>query len=186
MSRLGKRAREALADESGFTLPEVLVTSVLLVVVLFSLYGIFDASVRVFALGNDRTEATETARLGLSRMEREIRAAVQPTGATQLLLDRQQSSIRFRHSPNCNPADPACTPETVTYRLNGSALERNTQPVVENVSAVEFKYCSTPSECTPEKVVNEAETRIVRISLTVTKNGRAQNLSTDVYLRNRE
>lgn len=185
MSRLGRRAREALADESGFTLPEVLVTSVLLVVVLFSLYGIFDASVRVFALGNDRTEATETARLGLSRMEREIRAAVQPTNAAGPLITGSENGITFRHSPNCNPADPACTPETVTYARNSSerTLTRNNQSVVENVDALTFGYCNAPGACSASP---QSDTRIVRISLTVTKNGRAQNLSTDVYLRNRE
>jgi type II secretory pathway component PulJ len=64
-----------LREEGGFTYPEVLVATMLMVVVLFALYSIFDMSIRVFSFGNDKTEAVENARLGLERMEREIRAA---------------------------------------------------------------------------------------------------------------
>lgn len=64
-----------MREEGGFTLPEVLVATTLMIVVLFALYSIFDMSIRVFSFGNDKTEAVENARLGLERMEREIRAA---------------------------------------------------------------------------------------------------------------
>ena len=66
---------EELGGEGGFTLPEVLVATTLMVVVLFALYSIFDMSIRVYSFGNDKVEAVENARLGLERMEREIRAA---------------------------------------------------------------------------------------------------------------
>ena len=62
-------------NESGFTLTEVLVTIMLMVVVFFALHSIFDMSLRVFGFGNDKVEATENARIGAERMEREIRAA---------------------------------------------------------------------------------------------------------------
>lgn len=61
--------------EDGFTLAEVLVSMMVMMLVLFALYGVFDMSIRVFSVGNDKVEATENARLGLERMEREIRAA---------------------------------------------------------------------------------------------------------------
>jgi prepilin-type N-terminal cleavage/methylation domain-containing protein len=64
-----------LREEGGFTLPEVLVAMTLMVVVFLALYSIFDMSVRVFGFGNDKVEAVENARLGLEKMEREIRAA---------------------------------------------------------------------------------------------------------------
>lgn len=47
----------------------------LMIIVLFALYSIFDMSLRVFSFGNNKVEAVENARLGLERMEREIRAA---------------------------------------------------------------------------------------------------------------
>ena len=64
-----------LREEGGFTLPEVLVAATMMVMVLFALYSIFDMSIRVFDFGNDKVEAAENARVGLERMEREIRAA---------------------------------------------------------------------------------------------------------------
>jgi prepilin-type N-terminal cleavage/methylation domain-containing protein len=67
--------KRLVCEESGFTLTEVLVTTLLMLVVLFALYGVFDMGIRVFSFGNDKVEATEKARLGMEKMEREIRAA---------------------------------------------------------------------------------------------------------------
>src|SRR5215203_2616648 len=64
-----------LKEEKGFTLTEMLVTIMIMMVVFFALYSIFDMSVRIFMFGSNKVEAVESARLGLERMEREIRAA---------------------------------------------------------------------------------------------------------------
>lgn len=64
-----------LRGEAGFTLVEMMVTMMIMITVLFALYSIFDMSIRVFSFGNDKVEATENARLGMEKMEREIRAA---------------------------------------------------------------------------------------------------------------
>jgi hypothetical protein len=77
-----------LREEGGFTLPEVLVAMTMMILVLFALYSIFDMSIRVFNFGNDKVEAVENARLGLEKMEREIRAAYpydKPAGQDHLL-----------------------------------------------------------------------------------------------------
>lgn len=71
-----KEIRERfLGEEDGFTLVEALVTMIMMVLVMFALYSIFDMSVKVFSLGGDKVEAVENARQGLDKMEREIRAA---------------------------------------------------------------------------------------------------------------
>src|SRR5829696_3685085 len=73
-----------LTDERGFSLVEMLVTIVIMIVVLFALYGIFDMSLRVYAFGNNKAEAMESARLGVEKMEREIRGAYKyDSGASQ-------------------------------------------------------------------------------------------------------
>ena len=78
-------ARERLVrDERGFTLPEMMVSIMIMIVVLFALYSIFDMSLRVFSFGNNKVEATESARVGLEKMEREIRQAYKyNTGSSQ-------------------------------------------------------------------------------------------------------
>jgi len=71
-------------EESGFTLSEMMVTIVIMIVVLFALFSIFDMTLRVFAYGSNKAEAMESARLGLEKMEREIRGAYKyNTGASQ-------------------------------------------------------------------------------------------------------
>jgi len=67
--------KRVVHEEAGFTLPEMLVTMMIMIIVLFALYSIFDMSIRVFSFGNDKVEATANARLGMERTEREIRAA---------------------------------------------------------------------------------------------------------------
>ena len=62
----------------------MMVTIVIMIVVLFALFSIFDMSLRVFAFGNNKVEAMESARLGVEKMEREIRGAYKyNSGATE-------------------------------------------------------------------------------------------------------
>jgi prepilin-type N-terminal cleavage/methylation domain-containing protein len=65
----------SLEDERGFTLTEMLVTIMLMTVVLFAIYSVFDITVRAYSFGNNKVEATESARVGMEKMEREIRQA---------------------------------------------------------------------------------------------------------------
>ena len=90
------------SEESGFTLSEVLVAMTMMVTVLFALYAIFDASVRIFRYGNDELEALESARLGLERMEREIRAAY-PHDSGTLIDTGGRYEISFRNRLESRP-----------------------------------------------------------------------------------
>jgi prepilin-type N-terminal cleavage/methylation domain-containing protein len=135
-----------LREEGGFTLPEVLVAMTIMIVVLFALYSIFDMSIRVFSFSNDKVEATENARLGLEKMEREIRATYpynKPAGQDYLLWNPgypamgavpPADSIAFGNDLNgnrkieCPPSPaPSSTCETITYdvyRPSGGATDR--------------------------------------------------------------
>ena len=136
--KIGARER-FLREESGFTLTEVLVTAVIMVTIIFALYGIFDTGMRIFSFGNNEVEATENARLGLEKMEREIRQApkvsasatpaqnhlffttaapataltVPPTTATQLTFG---NDLNGDNSVTCGP-----TCEYITYKLTSTA-----------------------------------------------------------------
>jgi len=55
---------------------------VIMMVVFFALYSIFDMSVRVFSFGNNKVEAVASAREGLEKMEREIRGAYRYDSST--------------------------------------------------------------------------------------------------------
>jgi len=64
-----------LREENGFTMIEFLITTLIMVAVFMALYSVFAMSVRMFSVGSNKVEAGESARLGLEKMEREIRAA---------------------------------------------------------------------------------------------------------------
>jgi prepilin-type N-terminal cleavage/methylation domain-containing protein len=142
----GTVTKRLLREEKGFSLAEVMVTIVIMLVVLFALYSIFDMSIRIFGVGNDKTEAIENARLGLEKMEREIRAAYpqdKAAGNSALFYSWQPSSISFGNNLNNNYVVDSAT-EQITYDapLSGTTLRRtvgagSSQPVVEFVREVD-------------------------------------------------
>ena len=64
-----------IKDERGFSLSEMLVTIMIMIIVFLALFSIFDMSMKVFSFGNNKVEAIESARIGMEKMEREIRQA---------------------------------------------------------------------------------------------------------------
>ncbi len=201
--------KRALGDESGFTLPEMLVTILVMLTVLFALYSIFDTSLRVFSFGNDKVEAVENARLGMARMEREIRAAYPQDKAGEdetLLTVWEPGRISFGNDLNSNrridTADPDIPEEQFTYDLyqpSGSdapALGKsegssNRQSVVEFVEpgGLEFEYLDDAGNAVSPGSGQESDIQRVRITLRVEVDrgpqAGTQELTTDVALRNR-
>lgn len=99
----GVSTRQIVRDERGFTLTEMLVTMMVMLIVLFALYSIFDMSLRVFAFGNDKVEATQNARLGMEKMDREIRAAY----PVDRIADKKH--VFFAAGASGTPARPGAT-----------------------------------------------------------------------------
>lgn len=128
------------SGQGGFTLPEVLVAMVMMSFVIFALYAVFDAGVRVFTAGHDGAEAAQNARQALARIEREIRAAYprdKANGDNVLLTDFREDGITFgndvgkdplggnrrTHDPSTGAYEPG---ERITYGTNaGGAPVRN-------------------------------------------------------------
>jgi prepilin-type N-terminal cleavage/methylation domain-containing protein len=181
VSRVGIR-RPFLRDESGFTLPELLVAMTMMVTVLFALCSIFDTSVRIFRYGSDELKAVENARLGLERMEREIRAAY-PRDDGTLISVAGAREITFQNRPDDGP------PETITYSLSSSYLRRNGQRSVgplDGADGLLFAYCTSAAACSSPAAAG-SRIRLVRITLNVRMPGptdATRTLTTDVFLRN--
>jgi type II secretory pathway component PulJ len=211
MIEWGKKGR-FLREEGGFTLTEMMITIVIWIVMLFALYGLFDMSIRVFSFGNNKVEAMESARLGLERMEREIRAAfaVSPTsnhlffsanGSTSNPPQAMPTATQITFGNDLGAAgasneiiecgDPC---EYITYKLTGDELRRvNTansgdpgDPVVENVNALNFTYFES------DDTTAESEGEIVRVLVSLdiavspgTDYEATQRLTTEIDLRNR-
>lgn len=112
-------------EEAGFSLVEMLVTMVMMITVLFALYGIFDMTIRTYSFGNNKVEAVENARLGLEKMSREIRAAypydkaaIPPNPPDTHLLDTMvENAISFGND-TVTPNFEVDTTEEITYTLD--------------------------------------------------------------------
>lgn len=187
------RIKRLLREEGGFTLPEMLVTIMLMLVVMSALYSIFDMSLRVFSFGNDKVEAVENARLGLEKMEREIRGAYPYNRASDppplfLAGGFTSNSLTFGNDLNgsrvANDAD-----EQITYTLSGNSLQRNSRPVVEYVKAngLTFQYLDkSGSPATTESAISRVW---IKLEIEIDRGNlgtRSQTLTTDVDLRNRD
>ena len=158
-----------LKDERGFTLTEMLITIMIMTVVLLGLSSMFHMSLRVFSYGNNKVEAVESARVGLEKMEREIRQAhTIDTTTGQMFYTWSPTQIRFGidldedgiiECPNGDTPslcekfgyqvyeDPAPPPDnfilgrdnTSTGATNATGPP-NLRPVAENVQSLTFTY----------------------------------------------
>ncbi len=205
--RTGRTRGRFLREESGFTLTEMLVTIMVWIVTLFALYSLFDMSVKVFMLGNNKAEAMENARQGLEKMEREIRQAYAfDRGAdppdTHLFNAMEESQIEFGNDLDgsriieCPNSNEDC--EIIGYNLpdGTNTLMRTSggdpQPVVEHVDYVEFTYFESDGEADGTiETANEPDVDLVRIDVGIavdpgTDNEAIQELTTEVDLRNRQ
>jgi prepilin-type N-terminal cleavage/methylation domain-containing protein len=125
-------------DERGFTLSEMMVTVVIMSVVLMALFSIFDMSVKTFRYGNNKIEAVESARLGLEKMEREIRAAY-PVGSGGHLFFSANGS-----TSNPPQAMPSLTQITFGNELGAEGQGNGTI------------QCGTPCEYITYKLTDDA------------------------------
>ncbi len=201
----------AIREEDGFTLVEMLVTIMVMLIVMFALYSIFDMSIRVFTYGNNKVEAVENARLGLGKMERELRAAYpydkgNSTPDTRLLTgSMSERQITFGNDLNGDRVVATAT-EQITYYLDGKLLRRTVgtggasggQTVVESVKpanptasydgGLKFEYLKK-SGTDLIATTNEPDVEVIRISLDVQTGGgtgtATQQITTDVDLRSR-
>ncbi|HET7854646.1 MAG: hypothetical protein L0Y78_09050 [candidate division NC10 bacterium] len=111
-------------DEQGFTVAEVLMASVLVVIIFIPLYTMFLAGNRTFNTGVDRAEIQQNARVALQSMSREIRmagyespglanpACPSPKAAACVLPTQQAARIGLRAD-----VDGDNTTEEVEYEL---------------------------------------------------------------------
>jgi len=114
-----------IKNQKGFSLIEMMVVVVILGLIVLGLVTFFTGGTKSWVAGQSQLKAQREARQAIDRMVREIREASEVTTNTD-------TKIIFN------------TPwETgVTYELSGNTINRNSNPLINNVSNLDFDYPS--------------------------------------------
>jgi len=131
-----------LREERGFSLPEMMITIVIMTVMFLALFSVFDMSLRVFNFGSNKVEAMESARAGLEKMEREMRAAF-PAGADAHLFFGADGS-----TSNPPQAMPTATQITFGNELGAGGAGDGTIECGDPCEYITYKL-SDPSDDPP-------------------------------------
>jgi prepilin-type N-terminal cleavage/methylation domain-containing protein len=142
-ARLSRRLRTRLVDERGFTLPELLITMAILLIVIASLASVLVSSTKSAVDANTRFQAQGQARAGLDQFRREIHCAtsITDTNGASLTVGTAYNAItvvlgsscptNVTHATTfyvtwCTTASTLTTGDFALYRVTSTALPRPT------------------------------------------------------------
>jgi Tfp pilus assembly protein PilW len=211
-ARLSRRARTRVAAEGGFTIVELLISMVILVIIVTSLTSVLVSASHTEVDTNKRFQAQENDRTGLGTLRRDIHCAsavTQTDGATALVPGTSYSAITVTLPGVCATASGGVTtyatwctsPSTLTtgdfalYRVSSTTLPPPTCASAGTVKWVDYLTNSTPF-CLPNSstacsgVLKPANSLpLLHVSLPVNLNGPAStkesyNLVDDIALKN--
>ena len=160
----------------GFSLIEALIAMAIVGIVMAAVYTTYASQQRSYLIQEQVAAMQQNLRAGLNVMVREIRmAGYDPLGSANAgIVSMTANSIQLTADLN-GDGDTLDTDENVTYAINGSGnLGRNTQPVAENIDALNFVYLDGNRTVTADP----AAVRSIQITM-VAKTGRPDNDYTD-------
>ena len=162
---------EIAISERGFTLIEMIIVIVILSIASAITIKFLTDSLRIYTMTVNQKTLLDEGKLALERMCRDIRDAKTISGVTPSSITFIRNNSTFFDSGL--PGDPAG--ETITFRLNGSVLEKvkaspsTTVPVANHISAF--------------VVTNSTNEIQLRLTLQLTS-GENITLQTKVYPKN--
>lgn len=119
----------------GFTLIEVLLVLSLIGVVLGTAYNAFSGTYRSWSHNEAINPHIASTNITLSLLSREIRSAESPTSSTQAVqtLDSGKQLVIYKYNLAAAASDPW---EQISYRYNGSMLQRTVQKAATGADIV--------------------------------------------------
>jgi type II secretory pathway component PulJ len=172
------------------TLSELLVTLALAGLLAAATVGLLEQGQRAWAAGAARAETQQSARVSLTRIVADARAAGFGGGVFDAVTVAEPQRVVFQQDLDGDGA-LAGAGERVTWRLAGSVLRRDAgggaQPIINGVRALEFRYFDAAGAVTS----TPADVRSIAVTLTTepergaTFTSPTTTLGTRVRLRNR-
>lgn len=196
--------------QAGFSLVELLITALILPVVLFAIYLMYETNMTTATWGNKKAELQQNARVALDMMEREIRMAgynpdpsltgananaiqdisLSPTTLTFITdvdgaADNKTEKVQYTYN---------ATPQTITrsvWQWNGTgwdSLTATPEVVADGVSSLSLTYCDNAQPTNNCSGLNPAQVK--RITIAITASGKAGSktetftFASDARLRN--
>ncbi len=138
--------------QSGFSLVEVLLSSVLLGIIAASIATFFSAGAESFSLIKARNEALEKARYGMNRISKEIMYL-----ASSDFITLNPTSLEFNDSGNIQT-----TYELGTYSGN-TAVVRGADVLIPNAQSINFDYYDANGVATS----TPADVRTIQVTLVI-------------------
>lgn len=156
LHRETKKMSPGATKHQGFTLIEVLVAGLLLILLINTAYGLLYNGVTSYRLVSEERDVLAQLRIGLNRMERELREARWLTTNTDV------STLKFR-LPNHMSDKDLTIPLTysrdkiITYYVNNGKLLR----IIYDIPGIGFDG-ATPNRGDPTRHYNEGVNEIAR------------------------
>jgi len=122
-----------LADESGFTLVELLATLLVSTIVLFALFGLVDTATRQQSVATDRIDANDRGRAAIDVITAQLRSRVCISGVQGSLVAASDSQIEFFASLGLTPESATQSQTLVLQRRRLTYRPAPNNDVVEEV-----------------------------------------------------
>jgi prepilin-type N-terminal cleavage/methylation domain-containing protein len=208
--RLSRRARTRAAAEGGFTIIELLISMVILVIVMTSLTAVLVSASHTEVDTNKRFQAQQNDRTGLDKLRREIHcaSAVTDTNGNSLTAGTAYSAVTVTlpsqcptsagvttYATWCTSASTLTAGDFALFRVTTTTLPRPTCATAGKIKWVDYLTGSTPF-CLPDSstacsgVLKPASSLpLLHVALPVNLNGPAStkesyNLVDDIALKN--
>jgi len=168
----------------GFSLMEIVVVCVLIGIIAAVIIPPLHQGVQSFAVTETRGDLTSQARQAATRMIRELRNIQKEGDNTPNISSANATSITFADVLDntitfCLWASGSCSP-------TGNTVQRNSNPLVEQVSGLQFRYFdANNSELTslPLDATNRNNVRRIMVTLTLAEGSLTVSVTEQAYLR---
>ncbi len=162
---------DLLSSTEGFTMTEIIVGLALASVIITAMISVFSSLSQSYTTQNVAAGVQQATRTGIDYMIQNIRmAGFNPFRLTEVGIKDDISKSSFHFSYDEDEDGTIANKEDITFKLESGTLRRitkggNSEPLIENVSDLEFTYLDINDDTTS----NPIDIRAVEVSMTVSE-----------------